>query len=219
MTAAAHPPRSDAGFTLIEMLVGLVLLGLLVAGLAPSLRLGGQAWALVERQGATGTEAQTAEDFLRRSLAEAYPAAFVDEDGRRRLAYVGTADAVAMIAPMPSYLGLGGLQVIRIGVDEHEGHRDLVALWSPLTPEARDFEGGEETRRVVLASGIAALELRYWGRSSPSELPNWFENWTDHTGLPKLVRLRVTFPPGEDRPAWPDLLVRPMVDLGAMVKR
>jgi general secretion pathway protein J len=218
VTRVAPLSRSEGGFTLLELLVGLVLLALLTAGLTPSLRLGSHAWDAVGREASEAAEVQTAQDFLRRAIAEAYPASFVDEDGHRRLAYAGEADSLAMVTPMPAYLGLGGLQVVRIGVDRREGRRNLVAIWTPLLPDAQDIALGEGAQRTVLAEGIAALDLRYFGRESATEPPAWSETWEGHAGLPKLVRLRVTFPPGS-QPSWPDLIARPMVDLGAMVRR
>jgi len=156
--------------------------------------------------------------FLRHAIAESYPASFIDGDGRRTLAYAGEAQSVAMVTLMPAYLGLGGLQIIRIGVDEHDGRRDLIAAWSPLLPESTDLGLPEDAQKTVLAEGIASLELKYYGRETATDPPAWFETWEGHAGLPKLVSVRVTFPPEAGR-SWPDLLARPMVDLGAMVNR
>jgi general secretion pathway protein J len=209
---------SQSGFTLLELLVAMVLLSLLTAALAPCFRLGAHAWDAVDRGSAEAAEVQTAQDFLRRSISEAYPAMFIDQDGRRKLAYAGEADALAMVTPMPAYLGLGGLQIIRIGIEERDGRRKLVAIWSPLLPETPDLTAGEDAQRTVLAEGIDALDIRYYGREAVNDPPAWFETWEGHAGLPKLVRLRVTFPAGSER-NWPDLIARPAVDLGSMVKR
>lgn len=226
MTRAALTPKggvtpmapSEGGFTLMELLVALALLAMLTMGLAPSLRLEAHAWDAVDRDSGQAAEMQTAQDFLRRAITESYPASFVDQDGHRTLAYAGEADTLAMVMPMPAYLGLGGLQILRIGVEPRDGRRDLVALWTPLLADTRDLAPGGDAQRTVLAEGVAALDLRYYGRESATEPPAWFESWEGHAGLPKLVRLRVTFPPGSER-TWPDLMVRPMVDLGAMVNR
>ena len=209
---------SESGFTLLELLVALALLALLTAGLAPSLRLGSHAWDAVDHEASEAAELQTTQDFLRRVIAEGYPASFVDEDGRRRLAYAGEADALAMITPMPAYLGLGGLQVVRIGIEKHGEQRNLVAVWTPLRPDTQDLAPGEGSQSTVLAKEVAGLDLRYYGHETATEPSAWFETWEGHAGLPRLVRLRVTFPPGSQR-SWPDLLVRPMVDLASMVRR
>lgn len=210
-------PGTEAGFTLLELLVGLALLALLTAGLAPAMRLAGQAWDLVGRAGEAAETVQTAQGFLRHTIAEAYPASFTDADGRRTLAFAGAEDGLALVTPMPVYLGLGGLQIVRISVTEQDGRRDLLAGWTPLLTETAGLGLDRTARSVVLASGIEKLELRYYGREAAAEPPQWFSTWQGHAGLPKLISLRVTFPGGQD--AWPDLLVRPMTDLGAMVNR
>lgn len=206
----------DAGFTLLELLVALALLAMLTAGLTPALRLSGQAWDAVGRSADDGETMLTAQTFLRNALAESYPAYFTDADGRRGLAYAGLPDQLAMVTPMPVYLGLGGLQIVRLSLHEHNGQRDLVAGWTPLLPGSNSLDLGEDARQVVLASGVERLELHYLGQASPNGPLELFDSWIEHRGLPKLVSARVTF---RDGTAWPDLLARPMVDLGAMVAR
>lgn len=212
------PAQGQDGFTLLELLVSLALLALLVAGLAPSLRIGSQAWDLVAHNASEDAEMQTAQEFIRHSIASTYPAAFIDEDGHRHLAFAGAADSLAMVTPMPAYLGLGGLQVIRIGLTAREGRRDLTAIWAPLRAETQTLDPGDEAQSATLTQGISELEIRYYGRESASEPPSWFETWEGHAGLPLLVRLRMKFPPDSAR-SWADMMVRPMIDLAAMVRR
>ena len=207
----------EQGFTLIELLVSLALLALLVTGLAPSLGLSAKAWDNVDRVAGEDAERLVIQDFLRRSLTEAYPLSFEDRDGRRVLAFEGAPDHIALVTPMPAFLGLGGLQVLRIGTDQHEGRRDLVAWWSPLRTDTAGL-ATDEGQRTVLAEGVAALSLAYYGSETPSSDPEWSETWRNTRALPGLVRVRVRFPEGATRD-WPDLVARPMVDLAAMVRR
>ena len=207
---------ASRGFTLLELLVGLALLALLTTGLTPALRLAGQAWESVGRTADDAETMLTAQHFLRNAVTESYPLYFTEANGQRSLAYAGLPDALHMVTPMPAHLGLGGLQIVRISVAEHDGDRDLVVGWTPLLPASNSLDLDEDARRVVLASGVDKLELRYLGRDTISGPIEEFDSWIGHRGLPKLVSLRVTF---RDGSAWPDLLARPMVDLGAMVTR
>ena len=124
---------------------------------------------------------------------------------------------MSLVAPMPAYLALGGLQIVRLGLEEHDGVRDLVAIWSPLLPDDQALDPGQAAQKTVLAHDVGKFVLAYYGRESAADPPAWFDAWQDHAGLPKLIRVSVTFPAG-DR-AWPDLLVRPMIDLGAMLRQ
>lgn len=158
---------------------------------------------------------QTAQAFLRTTIAQSYPGFAIDESGRRSLAYRGDADALAMVAPMPTQLGLGGLQIVRIAVAERDGKRDLVAGWTPLPPDGA-FELDRDARQVVLARQVAELQFHYFGSATAKGPPSWAAQWDNPRALPKLVAMRVTF---RDGTAWPDLLAQPMVDLGSMVTR
>jgi general secretion pathway protein J len=210
--------RSDAaaGFTLLEMLVGLALLAMLTTGLSPALRLAGQAWESVGRASEASETMLTTQNFLRETIAGAYPAYFTDTNGRRTLAYAGSPASVALVSPMPIHLGLGGLQILRIGLREHDGQSDLVADWTPLLPNSETLDSSEGAREVVLATGVDHFELHYMGRETLDAPLELFDTWIDRRVLPKLVSIRLTL---RDGTAWPDVLARPMVDLGSMVTR
>jgi hypothetical protein len=56
----------------------------------------------------------------------------------------------------------------------------------------------------MLARGVTAFALSYYGAQQPGQSPAWSTRW-DGTGLPLLVRLHLRL--GKD--AWPDLVIAP----------
>ncbi len=72
MTAARGPRHPvDQGFTLLELLVAITLLGLLMAALFGGLRLGARVWETGETRLDASARVQIVQDFLRQRLAEA----------------------------------------------------------------------------------------------------------------------------------------------------
>ena len=63
--------RAGQGFTLLELLVAITLLGLLMAALLGGLRLGARVWETGEDRLDASARIQVVQDFLRQRLAEA----------------------------------------------------------------------------------------------------------------------------------------------------
>lgn len=200
--------RASAGFTLLELLIAITLLGLLLAALFGGLRLGARAWERSEERLEESARLQVVQNFLRERLAQAYPLTAEDQTGRLRLAFEGTGDTLRFVTLMPAYLGTGFAELL-LAVDDRTGIENLVVQWRrfELTPQSDD----EEPQIKVLLEDIEALEIAYYGALARGEPILWHEQWLDIMALPQLIRLRVIFAVG-DRRYWPDLIVRPMTD-------
>jgi general secretion pathway protein J len=200
--------RASAGFTLLELLIAITLLGLLLAALFGGLRLGARAWERSEERLEKSARLQVVQNFLRERLAQAYPLTAEDQTGRLRLAFEGTGDTLRFVTLMPAYLGIGFAELL-LAVDDRTGIENLVVQWRrfELTPQSDD----EEPQIKVLLEDIEALEIAYYGALARGEPILWHEQWLDIMALPQLIRLRVIFAVG-DRRYWPDLIVRPMTD-------
>ena len=72
---------SQAGFTLIEMLIGITLLAMLGALIANGTRLGSRSWSSAERRSAGSDDVMLVQSFFRRTIAQAAPV-FATEDPR-----------------------------------------------------------------------------------------------------------------------------------------
>jgi general secretion pathway protein J len=188
-------PRSG-GFTLIEMLVALVVLGLVVAGLGQGIRFGLAAW----NRAAYMTETWDALDAVDRTLrhliaqmdpgSESKPTPFSASSGR--LAFVST---------LPGMPGAPARRVEAVlMVDDR--HR-LVLRWRPyMHAERLRLPPFTETE---LLRGVDRLDLAFWQRDS-----GWSVAWQS-ADLPALVRIRLAFVQPVQR-RWPDIVAAPGLD-------
>jgi general secretion pathway protein J len=206
---AARRRRPSAGFTLLELLIAITLLGLLMAALFGGLRLGARAWDRSEERLSESARLQAVQNFLRDRLAQAYPLYAEDESGRLRLGFEGDPAAVRFVTLMPEYLGTGFAELV-LAVEERSDATDLVVRWRHFELEPQPDEEAEPQIKVLL-EGIEALEIAYFGALARGEPARWHEQWLEGSALPQLVRLRVLFFE-DDRRYWPDLIVRPMTD-------
>ena len=118
------PARPDAGFTLLEVLAALVVLGFLMAGLSGGVRLGLRAWDQQERAVAGHGDLDAADRAVRRLIAGIYPGT-----PTRTSMVDGTAGRLAMVTALPASAP-ARMAEVALGLD---GQR-LVMRWTPLAP-------------------------------------------------------------------------------------
>ena len=203
----ARGPAS-AGFSLIEMLVSLVVLGVTALLFAGGIGRVGQGLSLANQTDARVDLVATAQFVLRQRLAGIQPV-IETQSGGANLDFAGLDNRVDFIAGPADQAAPDALYYYRIARDP-DG--DL-ALFSVSTLDSRVDVHNPATvgwTAHPLVPGTAGIEIRYLGRSpyAPAQGLVWQDNWAHRDTLPQLVRVRVSFPVGDAR-MWPDLIVHP----------
>ncbi|PDT87485.1 hypothetical protein CO669_25305 [Bradyrhizobium sp. Y36] len=203
MTATNRQNAADAGFTLLEMLVGLVLTSLLAVMLVGAIRYG---LTIRERTAlrATAFDRMVAvQDFLRNSLTLAYPRVIGDANGTGRLEFEGTRTSIRFAAPAMQSGGLGGRSNFTITINSSSPPALVVDIDDP--------RAAANGRKDVLLANVASIAFSYLPRVALDET-RWADHWEPGTSLPAAIRVNVKFPPGDQR-VWPELLIVPRIDV------
>ena len=199
--------RGGQGFTLVEMLVALALLGLISVVLFSSFRLGVRAWEAGSVSAQQTSEVEAVQNLLRKQLSQATQLSVGPEGDRAEFIFAGSPEELRFSAPMLAHLGTGGDYVFDLSTDGAGENRDLVLRWRVYRPDMslRDDRWSEP---LVLIHGAAGISIEYFGRSGDEERPVWRDTWDHRETLPNLIRLRLAFSTA-DRRRWPELLVAP----------
>ena len=195
--------RREAGFTLMEMLVSLVVLGLLLSGLAQATRFGLGAYAREATALARNGRAAAIDRALRRLIEQARPGQSA-----------GTAHRLSLVTNLPEAaagageLPAGALIDAALYVDAR--HR-LVLAWTPRQT-GLPLRAAPKPRLEILRRRVNGITLAYWWPKSMFGPPVW-QPRGPAGGLPRLIRLSIV-PRLDKRPdarndAWPMLIAAP----------
>ncbi len=179
--------QGERGFTLVEMLVSLALLGLAATMMATGFASATRLTRSNEARTAAGETVEAAQSGLRDRIERLHPATRFDgaalaadfEGGPASMTFVALPAAAERPSPQRRF---------RLEVDS-DGNLVL---------------GDGEAK---LLSGVEALQIAYFGPDAAG-VPHWTDAWSLRPTAPEAIRIGVTFAPG-DRRQWPELVVRP----------
>ena len=197
--------RRQMGFTLLELLVGLTLLGLTVAIIVTALNTSLLGADVTGKRSVRLNQIRAAQVVMRRQLETARPVDWSDRV-RNTVGFDGRTASVSFVTVLPPWPSQGGPHLARIA---REGNA-LVLSGKIHSGETPSFDFSGPVRRTVLLEGISSVQLAYFGRRAPRERAKWHPSWRSFASLPSLVRLRVVFA-GNAGTSWPELIVAPVI--------
>ncbi len=199
--------QHSAGFTLVELLIGLALLGFLSLLMLTGFEVTAGAWRRVDARGTAGRELQGAQDLLRNRLSQAYPAVLTDDSGGHSIDFIGNADAIEFQAPLPERFGARVFVHYRL-------HLDGSTLRLAWAMPGRQEQGSDEPAEATVLDGVSDVSISYFGIDDPADPPHWLDSWVGRKSLPPLIRIHLDAGT-QATAAWPDLEVAPLVNADA----
>lgn len=187
-----------AGFTLLEMLVALTVLGFILVGLAQGMHFGLMAWSTETRLSAGNADLETVDTMLRRVVEGAAPGGDLDP-----APFAGSSDRLGCITALPNAAGpLPDRQMQAVLMVDAQ-HR-LVLRWRPYV-NATPLRPPPAPTETELLNNVARLRIAYWRPGG-----GWLDAWRA-SDLPTLVRMHVEFVSGDPR-HWPDIVAATRLD-------
>lgn len=205
----------QGGFTLLELLIAITLLGLILVLLFGGLRLGVRSWDAAQASVDTMNTVRSVEGFLRGEMGRVYPYRWRSGSGQR-MAFLGERHSLSFVAPLPSRIGGGGLYVMSMTLEQNGDVKRIVWKQLPVSARMQDFSALADAKEMELASAelsnVEEVWLTYFGQESDSAEPRWMDRWENDKRLPQLIRVQVKLKRG---PEWPEFVVAPMLSSDA----
>jgi general secretion pathway protein J len=193
-------PPPDEGFTLIEVIAALLVLGFVLAGLAQATRFGMNAWSLETRLADHASELERVDRTLRLLIEQA--CAPVGGDDKP---FAGQEHRMVFITTLPAEPATDPIRRAQVALGVDDAHH-LVLRWQPQ-PNAVLIGNKPEQHEIILADGLERIDLAY--RQAGADGGKWSKTWTDGN-LPALVQIHFVL--SNKKHKWPDIAVATMLD-------
>jgi general secretion pathway protein J len=198
--------REQGGFTLVELVLALVLLGAMMTLLYSGITFALRSWDAGDANGRRTADRRLGENFLRRELAEAFPMRWKDP-ATLRFAFEGAGHALRFVSSRPAGVGQGGLALVGVDVEDdpkRQRARNLVMRRVMADSDAADFGALAEAQPSILVEDVDAVEFTYFGAENDFSEPRWWPEWPFPARMPTMVRIRMRASDGEP---LPDMIV------------
>ena len=211
----SNNPQRPTGFTLVELLLAVTLMSILLGLTYTGLRAAARSSERGEIMLAAGGELRASHQFVRRQINQMLPLPFAvtDDVNALRIVFVGDANHIQYVAPMPGYLGAGGPQVQLLELaSDNEGN---VLQFSHALLQGYEESYLFERDPVILLENVETAGFEFLGQDEEGEVTGWASSWDQPDILPVAVRLNLVFS-DEAQIVWPDLVTGVRLDESAV---
>jgi general secretion pathway protein J len=200
------------GFTLLEVLGALALFAILLLGVYSGVRTATHTVHSGEASIQRMDEVRSAQQFLRREIAQARAVPLERTAQGDPLYFKGDAHELRFVAPLPGYLGKLGPQLQRLKlVPNGDGTSRLEASFAVMPPDgtAPKSLGDPE----VLVDRVRDGKFSYRAPDSRDQQGQWSDHWDDTRAMPRIVRVALEL---DGTTTWPLLDAPLRVDVTAV---
>lgn len=197
------------GFTLIEVLIGMSLMGVMLVLLFGSLSVCVRNWDVGEQKIAAVTQKAIIRNFFVNHLQNLLPLQN-DFTEVKQLSFQGDKAALQFVSSMPASAGRLGLQLFNISMTGAKSKRGSINVsMEPFFPVSEGDKWNVED--VTILNGVKTMQFSYFGvdPAQPNQSATWYDTWLESQKTPLLVKVSIVLLNGE---VWPDIIVPLKVD-------
>ncbi|WP_428414146.1 prepilin-type N-terminal cleavage/methylation domain-containing protein [Pararhizobium sp.] len=185
--AGQHCP-DDAGFTLLEMLVVLVLTAVMAAMMVGGIR-HMQSWTQIEKRQAVQSKLEAVADHISSELSGALSLPVLDRGDEAFTPMIGDADSIRFVAVIRTGFLASGLRQTSYVTEPSPMGKALVRKSSPRRLPQQDEVLPVQSDE--LQAGVTSLQFSYLTLDD-EEAITWLDSWTKQPKLPVAVRVTIS---------------------------
>jgi general secretion pathway protein J len=194
--------KASVGFTLIEVLIAMTLLGIMVVLLFSSMKICADSWQKGEDKITKVNDVAVVYQFFQHHLSTALPLWDDFSDENKVFAFQGKNQALQFVSSFPASAKKSGLQLFSLKLISDGDEQIIQVSIAPFFPVAK----GEEWRQeeVTLLRHVRNFSLSYFGSDDPQTEGLWQNDWLSKKSQPRLVKIKIE---RDDDSFWPEMIV------------
>ncbi|MEW6740394.1 MAG: PulJ/GspJ family protein [Nitrospirota bacterium] len=167
----------ERGFTLLELLIAMTILGLIAVIVGAGVRLGIRAWERGETDADNSRKIRYFVERIGQQIKSAYPYQ-IEGDGERAVAFQGRSDSIFFVTSSVK-ASEGGLKWISYFIRDGK-----LMMREGILPDKRAMERISKEGHVFDME-ISGLKFQYFS----SKEKEWKESWDSKTELPVAIKI------------------------------
>lgn len=173
----------QGGFTLLELLISITLIGIIVIVISGALRLGFRSIETGDKKIERLERKKTSLNIIDSQIQSQIPLTY-DEDGSKKFYFNGDRGSMTFTTNYSIWSGQRGYVLVSYSVgDDMHGKKTLLAVENTIGTAA-----GRETN---LLEALDDIYFEYYYKDPTAERGEWVEKWTDNTKVPEKVRMHL----------------------------
>ena len=184
-TSGSHPAicNSEQGFTLLELIISIALIGIIVLIVGGAMRLGSKSIESGEKR-IESLERMRASLNIIDSQVESYFPLTYEEDAEKKYYFKGEKESMLFSTNFSIWGGERGYVIVTYTVKTQDNGRQVLYA-------TENIAGVEGSRETVLLDTFERINFEYFFKDPTEEKGKWTDQWTSTSGIPEKVRLHL----------------------------
>lgn len=183
------------GFTLLELLLAISLVGMIVASISGGMHLGRRVWE-TGKASESLDELETAVRTVSMFISKAKPILISDVNAPAdppKSLLTGSSNMLRFPALSEGNEQWGGLIITDIGVDQQGSNSELTIWTTVLRYNSGSVDANRSMmRKASILTDISNFRLGYYGVIEKDHAPTWVDSWPSRPFIPLLISVSIT---------------------------
>jgi prepilin-type N-terminal cleavage/methylation domain-containing protein len=177
--------KSCKGFTLLELLISLVMIGVIAIIITCAMRLGIHTVSAGETKIDHLERTRASFNIIDSQIQSQIPLTF-EENGEKKYYFQGEKEFIQFSTNYSLWGGQKGYVTVRYKVESDDIGKQFLAV-------SENIIGTNSNREARLFTAADAIHFEYFFKDPTEEKGKWVDKWTDSANIPEKVNIHLTY--------------------------
>jgi outer membrane lipoprotein-sorting protein len=175
--------KSEGGFTLLELMVSFLIIGIVILIIAGAMRLSLNIVDKGEAKIDSLERTRTSLKIISSQIQSQFPFTF-EAGGEKKFYFQGEDKAMQLAANYSIWGGQRGYVLVRYKVETDESGKEMLTA-------SENIIGMDNIKETILFKSLDKIYFEYFFKDPTEEEGEWVDKWEDSFKLPEKIRLHL----------------------------